>query len=542
MNVPELNPDEPKMRAGVTTARIEVQEYTRRKPLDDAGKQLLTRYFMGAYFPSWTVPANWTTVDQKRSDFMRNYNGSLDTQMSTRKELNRLTLQAMSEMIKPDYHPVVRYNAMMLIGDLNAQEYSLGDNLPVCPYHASLDVMLKTLEDPKADDVVKVGAMLGVLRHARFAQSVPKPAGEAVTIADIQRMTKAVEQVITSKPTEGRSPDAHQWVQRRAMDLVQAFSGGYSSLLSQGGNQSASGEIRQSLEAIAKSLGETVEDENADKSLRIDAALTLAAMPTDDGVKKSFDPNVQIGLVAKLAAKAVDDDVTWFNDKIKEMKMGGSYGGPGGDMMYRPAPAMEYGGYGAEEMMSPDGRPSKPKKFVNTNPPLHSLQLTFRRRVKSDVDALKVSLVGSDGKLEDPRSLTSGLIRFVPSAEEQAAIIDLANAMDEVVKAADAETDDNRMGNAGPGGFQTSTGAMDPYLPYEELAKNVKDKQAKVERLANKLAAGAGVAATDAAADAGVPSADMPFGAVPGMGPMGAAPAGGPKGPAAPATPMGAKP
>ncbi|MCC9609699.1 hypothetical protein LOC68_03895 [Blastopirellula sp. JC732] len=546
MNAPELNPDDTKMRAGVTAAKLEVQEYTRRKPLDDAGKQLLTRFFMGAYFPSWTAPASWAHVDVKRHDFMRNFNGSLDVQATTKKELSRLTLQAMSEMIKPDYHPVVRYNAMLLIGDLNAQEYDLRTNAPVCPYHASLDVMLKVLEDPNADDVVKVGAMLGVLRHARFAQSLPKPSGEAVTIADIERMTKAAAQVITSDVAEGRSADAHQWTQRRAMDLVRTLSPGYQQMFKSGGNQNASGEIRKSLEEVAKSLGKMIENENADKSLRVDAALTLAAMPSDDAVKKSFDPNVQVGLVAKLASKSVDDDITWFTEKLKEMKMGGpggpgGMGGPGGYGMegYSAMPAMEYGGgsgYGDEAMMGPDGKPMKPKKkeFVNTNPPLHSLQLTFRRRVKADVDSLKVSLVGNDAKADDIRNLSSGLIRFVPSAEEQAAIIDLAKAMDELIVAADTDTTASTTPMNSPMGFQTSTAPMDPFLPYEDLAKAVKDKQAKVERLANKLAAGAGVV-EDAAGEAVVPSADMPFGAVPGMAPAGAAPAAAPKGPVAPA-------
>ncbi|EAQ78443.1 hypothetical protein [Blastopirellula marina] len=527
MNAPELNPDDAKMRAGVTAAKFELREYLQRKPIDEAGKQLMTRFFMGAYFPSWTTPANWTSVDEKRRDFMRSFNGTLDTQLTSKKELNQLTLQAMIEMSKPDYHPVVRYNAMLTIGDLNAQEFNSFEKLPVCPYHAALDVLLKTLEDPKSDDVVRVAAMLGAVRHARYAQSTPKPAGEAMTLAEIDRLTKVASQVITSEVAEGHSADAHQWIQRRAMDMVRTLSPGYKTLLASGSNQNVTSSIRKSLEEVAKSLGQMLENEEADKSLRVDAAMTLAALPSDDAVKKSFDPNLQVGLVAKLASQSVDADITWFTEALKEMRMGGpggrSYGG--GIESYSPSP--EYG----YDDMSPEGggKSKKPKKkeFVNTNPPLHSLQLTFRRRVKNDVDTLKVSLVGSKGVPADLRQLDSGLIRFVPTAEEQAAIIDLSKAMDELIDASDVDptASTNQMGQ------QSGPGATDPYMPYEDLARTIKEKHAKLERLANKLAASAGV--VDAAGEAGAPpSADMPFGAVPG-----AAPAAAPQRPAAAAAP-----
>ncbi|UUO05586.1 hypothetical protein M4951_19685 [Blastopirellula sp. J2-11] len=532
MNAPELNPDDAKMRAGVTAAKFELREYLQRKPIDDAGKQLMTRFFMGAYFPSWTTPANWTSVDEKRHDFMRSFNGNLDIQATSKKELNQLTLQAMTEMSKPDYHPVVRYNAMLTIGDLNSQEFNSFDKLPVCPYHAALDVLLKTLEDPKSDDVVRVAAMLGAVRHARYAQSTPKPAGEAMTLAEIDRLTKVASQVITSEAAEGHSVDAHQWTQRRAMDMVRTLSPGFKTLLASGSNQNVTSSIRKSLEGIAKSLGQMLENEEADKSLRVDAAMTLAALPSDDAVKKSFDPNLQVGLVAKLASQSVDADITWFTEALKEMRMGGPGGRQYGGMeSYSAAPEYGYDDMSAEG----GGKSKKPKKkeFVNTNPPLHSLQLTFRRRVKNDVDTLKVSLVGSKGVPADLRQLDSGLIRFVPTAEEQAAILDLSKAMDELIDASDVDP----TAATNPTGQPTGPVPMDPYMPYEDLARTIKEKHAKLERLANKLAANAGV--VDAAGEAAAPpSADMPFGAVPGTAPA-AAPQR-PAGAAATATPPAA--
>ncbi|MFI4876043.1 MAG: hypothetical protein ACIALR_11915 [Blastopirellula sp. JB062] len=508
LNAPELNPDDPKVRGGVTAAKMEVQEYLRRKPLDDAGKQLMTRFFMGAYFPSWTTPANRGNVDAKRQDFMRNFYGPLDTSMTSKKELNRLTLQAMTEMSKPDYHPVVRYNAMLLIGDLNSQEFDVGSKAPVSPYHASLDVLLKTLEDPKSDDVVRVAAIVGALRHARFARSTPKPAGEAMTRADIERLVKVTNQVITSEAADGHSPDAHQWMQRRAMDIVRSLSPGLQDLLASGSDQNFNNSIRQSLEGTATSLAGMVENEQADKSLRVDAAMTLAALPKDDAIVKGFDANLQVGLVAKLASQAIDDDITWFSEQLKEMRMGGGGGGRYGgiDSGYG---AMEpsYGGGYDEGMPGEEKKRSKKKEFVNTNPPLHSLQLTFRRRVKYDIDTLKTSLVGT-GDVADVRQLKNGLVRFVPTAEEQAAIAELARVMDEMITAADADPTENPPGV--PQGVK-----IDDFVAYDMFVKDMEDKHAKLERVATKLAASVGVSDAEGDGAASAPSADMPFGALP---------------------------
>ncbi|HEX4131984.1 MAG TPA: hypothetical protein VHZ24_18270 [Pirellulales bacterium] len=101
------------------------------------------------------------------------------TEKQVHDRLNQLMLAATSAFAAdPNYHPAARMNCVLLLGALDQQEPDgLGQNN--IPLPAALDKLLALAGDPKQMDAVRVGAMIGIERHARLAMS---PAGRTATV------------------------------------------------------------------------------------------------------------------------------------------------------------------------------------------------------------------------------------------------------------------------------------------------------------------------------------------------------------------------
>jgi hypothetical protein len=77
-----------------------------------------------------------------------------------------LTFAKMKDVATQNYHPAVRYNAMLVISELNSQE--AGSSTPATPYAAALPFMADQLANPDQLESVRIAAAVGVLRHAEL--------------------------------------------------------------------------------------------------------------------------------------------------------------------------------------------------------------------------------------------------------------------------------------------------------------------------------------------------------------------------------------
>lgn len=135
-----------------------------------------------------------------------------------------LLQRAMLTICHDEYHPAVRYNAMLMLGDLNSTEaVRVGQNqAPPVPLLPALISMLDEFESEEQIDAVRVAAMIGILRHVELApfrsegQSLPA----SLTTRIIEPMI-ALVQAETSP--DGRSPEGHEWMQRQAIEILGAF-------------------------------------------------------------------------------------------------------------------------------------------------------------------------------------------------------------------------------------------------------------------------------------------------------------------------------
>ena len=114
------------------------------------------------------------------------------------------------------FHGGTRYNALLMLGDLNAVEERLTSATPATPMKEVLPLLVDWLELPAVDaatpDMVPLGAMLGILRHAQLG--IPD---DALRHRALQAAARIAAQ---QQPPESRSDEGHDWLRRRAIHLI----------------------------------------------------------------------------------------------------------------------------------------------------------------------------------------------------------------------------------------------------------------------------------------------------------------------------------
>jgi hypothetical protein len=114
-----------------------------------------------------------------------------------------------------DFHPATKYNAMLIIGDLN-DEQPRGKR-PAKPREMTLLDLLAYVE-PTADhsvpDLLRVAALVGIKRHAR-SNYLHESGFE-------DRVGNVMIGIIEEPSLAGRSRDADLWIRRQAIDILGA--------------------------------------------------------------------------------------------------------------------------------------------------------------------------------------------------------------------------------------------------------------------------------------------------------------------------------
>jgi hypothetical protein len=172
------------------------------KQLDD--------FFKGALFPSMTLidPEALGQLGKKREQLFQRYINQAKSQ-AARDHMNTMTEQVMSSIAKGPYHPAVRYNAALILGQIDAQA-------GVKPLPAGTEALLSLLENEAFNKVtvptaVKVGAIIGLQRHTRL--------GVDPALGD--RITKAALAVANREELpEDASAKAYGWVRRQAAKVL----------------------------------------------------------------------------------------------------------------------------------------------------------------------------------------------------------------------------------------------------------------------------------------------------------------------------------
>ena len=142
-----------------------------------------------------------TVGDLKSGDRIFNLAGDL----IERSEITELAPSA------TDFHPAVKLNAMLVLGDLNDKQPRKGRPETAEPRLNTQMDLIAYLESPGIlSDTLLVGALTGMQRHAH----------ESLDSEQKKRIAKVVLKLVNPQMVSGRNPAAGLWIRRQAIDIL----------------------------------------------------------------------------------------------------------------------------------------------------------------------------------------------------------------------------------------------------------------------------------------------------------------------------------
>jgi hypothetical protein len=275
---PALSGDTPQARLVRNRVAGEIRQLLRGDLSwdDDANKSKFNAWYGQYVFAAMTQPGNFATLDVTRQKFLRQDLGTAKVQAVHDHLAKQLTLPQMTTIVRGNFHPAVRYNAMLIISSLNNVEVpTTGQRVPPIPLLDALVVILDELKNEKQMDAVKLAAWIGVLRHVQLNRINNQiPANALQMIRDISKATLSQKE-----PPATRSYSGHVWMQRRAIDvLVAAGTGADAEIVSQIAALTSQADVPMSLRlTAARALG-NLEYEVGAKTTPATAAVKLGAL------------------------------------------------------------------------------------------------------------------------------------------------------------------------------------------------------------------------------------------------------------------------
>jgi hypothetical protein len=285
-------------------------------------QQLLTGWYQNYHFALMTQATSMGDIDLQRLEFIKELTMICTDNSIHSHVVDQIAIPQMTAFLQENYHPVVKYNAMLIIGQLNSQVVltNEGRTVPV-PLPAALTFMVNAIQSGAETDAILLASWIGVLRHVRLNRLNQNIAGsDIVTIAG-----EAMKLLNQATPPANRSAAGHVWLQRRVIDVLAM--------------------IGQDDQKILPKILSIMRDEKAAMSLRLTAARALKYF--------NYSPSTQVPvestsnalgtLIVRICRNEIDrvdqekalaalQEASGVSDAEGDMGMGGAMGGMGGAM------------------------------------------------------------------------------------------------------------------------------------------------------------------------------------------------------------------
>jgi hypothetical protein len=195
-----------------------VSEILRRGTFGPGDQPLFDDFFQQFFLARWTWVKNIAANPSKkvpglpvwRKELRSSYLGKRSEAAAVHDHLNALVLDFMSKLAAgSNYHPAVRINAMLMIGELNSVEQA-GTTAAV-PLPDALKVLLAAVQSTKLPDSVRAAAMVGILRHAD-----PKVLDEDGR----KSLTAAMLRLVAEDPPTGPAAPGREWILAQAIEAL----------------------------------------------------------------------------------------------------------------------------------------------------------------------------------------------------------------------------------------------------------------------------------------------------------------------------------
>ena len=333
-----------KSRKQVNSRKLQVQSILRGTTPLSGNEATFDEYFTKYLFPNWTL-----TSAEKLGELAKDREQFLTSDLGRAAPgpHDRLVELAYSSMVPiaqdPEFHPGVRYNAVLVLGGLNAKESDRINKLNPEPLGKALDVLLALYKNPDEADAVRVAALLGIVRHLEwdeFRRQTPKMAADkrAAVVAELLALAGATD------PPAGRSLEGHTWMRRRALEgLMYASPAG------------------QPTAEVAELIAKLVASDQEPVALRCTAADIMGRLDYQAPAAPAAEPSARE--LGHLALVACDVELTKLEEARKQSNLrspsSGQFGGSGGMMMPGASGGSGMTGPGAGMGMPQTGGPSQ---------------------------------------------------------------------------------------------------------------------------------------------------------------------------------------
>ncbi|HZL91278.1 MAG TPA: hypothetical protein VFB96_23125 [Pirellulaceae bacterium] len=282
---------------------------------------LFDEHYTKYVFPSSTLTteANLGSLAKNRENFLR------DIEKAAPQVHDRLADLAFTHMLRiakdPDLHPGARYNAVLVLGALNAKEADRVNKVNPEPLPKALPELVALYKDPDQSDAVKVAALLGILRQLEW-DAYRKQTPQMNEAAKTEIVTELIALAEATKPPAGRSEEGHTWMRRRAVEGLM-----YAAL---------PGTTKPIADVIEKLIGSAADP----VALRCTAADVMGRLDYKEPVLPAPEPTArELGYLALVACNA---ELLRLEDRHKQEEtrsksqnrfsgaLGGGMGGMGG--------------------------------------------------------------------------------------------------------------------------------------------------------------------------------------------------------------------
>jgi hypothetical protein len=397
-----------------------------------ASQEDVDKFLKQYYFPLMTSTSDEAlgNLSKGREDLFKYITQAASP--STQQYLIDLTLNVARVLARGNYHPASRYNAVLMLGELDQQ---LGTaTAPPVPHAKATQDLLELVEEEQFNKIpvpesVKLGALLGLERHARYG----------INPQLNERITKAMLAVIASKTPEDVETEVHDWVRSAAAQVL--------------ANQYAKGPTKE----VQAALTGLIADAKTGLDDRCEVAGVLWKITYAPGA--DIDGNAATDALAQLTLDVVTNAANLARDYQKEalsrgnfdtMRSGG-YGGGGGRGRRGGGYGGEYGGgggYGGEEETGPQfERRELFARLYNIGTGGNSLKAGLADDAKGRIEAMIAEMKPAMQSMEDKNATEVDVSSRV--IELEANLKTLIESWGKPVAAAETDSADEATGFAG---------------------------------------------------------------------------------------------
>lgn len=401
-------------------------------------QQVFESWYREYVFPAMASRQHLGEIYQHRKELANDLQRAADSE--THQFLRELAYEEASQRVTGNYHPAVRFNAMLIIGNLNQVELKRAERLPPVRLPQAFDFLLDELQKPDQLEVLQLGAMLGIERHLRLVrerpQDQPIPGAQKAEVVDLMQAMASE----TSPPDE-RTQEVHTWLRRRALEVL--------------GTVGQVGEDRE----VFNLLVDLVSDPDEPTALRCTAARVMAGLDYTEVDVSDVKPAETAQKLGALAVQACLNEAAWVEeqqDELEESKgrrpgSAGGYPGMGG-----PGYGMEGGGYGMEgegggygtdpSYGTEDEYPGRGgRRRPRESEEVQELMKNARRRLKLPIHCVRLGIQGDEkqtfGSGGSDAELGSIAQLATDEQTQQAEIQKILTALDDMIAATDPPED-----------------------------------------------------------------------------------------------------